>query len=250
MRRAYYNQQWLDFGINLGADYCAEHEFGIKTLARRCNLNDSQLGIEKRRINNINQNNILLKKEKNILNLVIDNETGINSYKTSLNISECSFSDEMLITAWDECSLLIRTKDNFQKLNNLHQAIVNNNAAIWVASKINPFGTNGLILTIIDQIPKNLLKEIYDQDIDYQKLLAASAQIGIIQKINAFNNGQLSSPCCYFSLNPYWTPENKQTNYSVIYWLNPVWQDKNITDYVTVEELEQWLENKGRIKKE
>ena len=35
-------------GVDLGADYCAEHEWGIKGIRREFKLNDDLVGIDKR----------------------------------------------------------------------------------------------------------------------------------------------------------------------------------------------------------
>lgn len=41
----------------------------------------------------------------------------------------------------------------------------------------------------------------------------------------------------------------KKSKYDLRYWLNPMEQRHNNSGYFTVEELEQWIENKGPIPK-
>lgn len=48
-------------GFDLGADYCAEHEWGIKGIRREFKLNDNLIGIDKRMVTEI-PNTLFYKK--------------------------------------------------------------------------------------------------------------------------------------------------------------------------------------------
>lgn len=60
--------------------------------------------------------------------------------------------------------------------------------------------------------------------------------------------------CRYFACSPKWSHEIKstadgeiKTKYPVIFWLNPMEQDRNSYGWFTVENLELWTQGKGPI---
>jgi hypothetical protein len=246
--------------LNLGADYCAEHEWGIKRLKEDFGIVDdiSKYGMEKRRIQEIPDTlHYLVEGETSILTIkeFWDKKPEVLTVK-ALKSQEL-YDRNPLNTAWDERSfgVLVKGKEGQKHLERLNEAFLEKDIAIWLGGG-GVFQNAGLCLGIISHMPAAMLNAIKAKDEDTHKLALASEATGIKQKIDALNHqskeksgrGILDAPCGYFALSPAWLEgRNKDTRYNVMYFLNPMRQQENNFGWFTVEELEQWMEGKGPI---
>lgn len=264
MRLAYKNE-WMDdrfgniIGVNLGADYCAEHELGINNLQDTLGVinNPNVFGIEKRIINNFS--GVLFEGNR----LIIDSEWKLEWYTQKKNsYSNIKCLNNTLTTYWDGESLAIAVPDSDKdKLKLIADAIYNRDCAIWRGGG-GIFQNAGLCLGIVSKIPKEYKNVMFKSDKDIWELNQASDNIGIKKKIDDYNADWIKMRetesgsrcfnmprCGYYALSPAWNVQNKKTKYKVIYWLNPYHQDKNNDGWYTVEELEQWVLGQGPIPK-
>lgn len=276
MRRAE-KSQWLIsdknvfMGINLGSDYCAEHEWGIDNLKSLMGVpTDTQgiYGIERRRCKSPNTKCLALKMEKNICNLIAVSEWQMNYFlekDIDKHYQELYFrGNSEMTTAWDEGSFAIRVKgeDNIKKLKTVYENLTVGKCAIWLGGG-GVFQNAGLCIAIIDLLPKESLDVMQKADIDREKLKDAAKATGILQKIEEANESFRkmreveTGRACYekkwgfFALSPSWANKEarKKTKYPVVFWLNPQDQQNNNYGWFTVEELNQWLQGKGPIPK-
>ena len=265
--RAARNAAWLVennklMGLNLGSDFTAEHEWGIKDLKKSFGINDNDIsvyGIEKRRITEVPKSLYYLKTGKTSILTMKDFWQGVPEELTIKLLRSSELYDyNELNTAWDEetFGILVKDKENQVRLEELYLAIQNKDAAIWLGGG-GVFENAGLCIAILSALPQENLKTMREADENSHKLSLASEATGIKQKIDEANskvNGW-DKPCGYFALSPRWNTfvsggaAGKPTKHPVVYWLNPMGQDKNNYGWFTVEELEQWIEGKGPIPK-
>lgn len=289
----YLNHNDVPASINLGADFCAEHEWGIAGIKADfgTELNNKN-GIEHRRITKLppltfvqDKNYFFLTSvsgryhdltEEKVLDSLkvihknrdkviyplfmllpsfdyVDPETR-KYYRTPKISKDWSFS-----SAWDkdEFAILASKEKTGNFLPDLYDAFMKLDVAIHIAGTGgNPFARGGLCLSIISRLPEHLLKVMEESDINAKKLEKASRQTGIVQKIDRINKQAKKDnyllwnpPKGYYALSPRWNDFNpkKPSKYDVIYWLNPMNQKDNEYGWFTVEELEQWLEDKGPV---
>lgn len=247
--------------LNLGADYCAEHEWGIKKLKQNFGINDTDIsvyGIEKRRIQEIPENlHYLVEGKTSILTIKEFWDRKPETLTVKALKSQELYDRNPLNTAWDEGSfgILVKGEDDQKKLEKLYEAIQAKDAAIWLGGG-QVFQNAGLCIGIISNMPATAINAMKTKDEDSHKLKLASDATGIVQKIDALNQkslggkrgGLYDAPCGYFALSPAWMKKNdKGSRYEVMYWLNPIKQQENNYGWFTVEELEQWMEGKGPI---
>lgn len=250
--------------VNLGADFTAEHEWGIKELQQTLGVNPDPkvLGIERFRIKKTNNDCVLLVENKKDVSLLVVKQYDVKYVaEKSVDIfSELKPYKDELATAWCEGSLGIRSKnpEDTKKIKLIHNAIINGDAAIWLGGG-HVFQNAGLVIGIISQIPDHLKKEMHDAHVEANKLQEASDKTGIKAKLDAVNekyreerkgfSGGLYPPCGYYALSPSWIREGAKatSKHPVMYWLNPMDQQKNKYGWYTVEQLEQWIEGKGPI---
>lgn len=269
------NKQMI--ACNLGADFTAEHEWGIKELYETLGVkNDPKvMGIERYRVQKPRMEQIaLIEESKSKAALVCLHygsdmkylaESGVDKYCHG----ELAFwpKEAELATAWDGSSFGIRVQRpvNIKRLRRLHDSIQKGDAAVWLGGG-HVFKNGGLVIGIISAIPEASKKMMYDAHVDWAKLEEAADLTGIKQRIDALNEefsdqhkgSYASPPCGYYALRPNWMmksvlrgdphkPTDIKSKHPVVFWLNPREQQKNESGWYTVEELEQWIEGKGPV---
>lgn len=283
-------------GVNLGADYCAEHEWGVKNIYRDFDigpvrgrrvepfsdpLKEGKVGIEARTITRVAAGVRLLKLDAERVRgktkapapdwaLVYSPHS---AWRTPEQDEEallsqltraCSFyGDQRLATAWDESSFAVRVHaDDKPLLERLYQAFMDKDVAIWVGGG-HVFQNGGLVLAIVSAIPFEKANTMLEADLDNIRLIEAAAETGIEARLKAAGKK-------WFSLSPHWGSKfktvidpNKQaagakaedvgrtldTKHDVVFWLNPEDHGRNYSAWVTVEDLDQWIQGQGIIPK-
>lgn len=283
MRRGYKSELIKDdngqlLGINLGADYCAEHEWGIDGIKTSFGMYvDSSerpfakwwesilsivkkptLGIDKRAITKCPE---LVKGEyqvsvkdyskprskptKHIVYFI-----GFKPYYFSSTPKEEIFQNEIKRSVytvsetenvwgwWAEGSFLVASTDK-QAIEDLFEAFQNLDVTISVGGG-HVFQNGGLHLMIKSRISSDVVKEVYDKDVDHLNLKKAAVSTGIYEKLEKAGKG-------FYALSPRWKDENKK---EVLFWLNPEDQRSNNFGWYTIQDLEDWIKGVGKIPKE
>lgn len=243
------------FGINLGADYCAEHEYGIKDVCQAFKLNKDEkcFGIENRRIHFIPEEFIFEKvklKNKNYFALIYDigtfcmrqsKQSTSNSAKDWICSEIFPRNNDELTCAWDGRGFgVLVSKEHKDKIDLLHQAFLNNDVAIGVSAS-GVFSNGGLVLAIISKMDKEVLEDLYNNDLDNYNLKQKARETGIYEILDNCGKGKFKG---YFALSPRWKDNEKK---EVIFWLNPCEQKKYNFGWFTFEDLINWTKEKGKI---
>lgn len=267
------NPGWLMAGeklvlANLGADYCAEHEWGIGGLKRMLGIDGAKPeysrervvykkphGIERRRISK--HDNVRLFEYGDQVALIctatwciedfeeaIEKHGMAKAFKDRLPRELYIRSDQTLGAAWDDGSFgLLGKGQDADRIREIWKAIQAHNVAIWNGGRVTPFENSGLIIAIIDRVSAENLETMRAADEDAEKLQAASDATGIITRLKEAEKG-------YFACSPKWRDErfkDKNSAHPVIYWLNPMEQSENNSGWFTVEDLDQWIKGIGPI---
>jgi hypothetical protein len=250
-------------GVNLGSDYTAEHEWGVKRLQECLGIdkNSNLMGMERYHVGKVVEGVIAWMEESDEAALIIEEPSKwnkrekINDVSRELTLSSYSKTPDFA-AAWDEKSLGIRVKGakNIKKLKLVHEALLNNDAAVWLGGG-GVFENAGLVIGIVSLIPKEMKATMKEAHEDRKRLEEASEKCGIKKKINGINEKFrkdnprcLQTPLGYYALSPAWKT-NGESKHPVMYWLNPQQQDKINYGWFTVEQLEEWIEGKGPIPK-
>jgi hypothetical protein len=258
------------WGYRLPADFCAEHEWGVKELKAAFGVAESvptlggPLGLDRyaattapehvefetypethRGILLVTRDDWWRFKERPEAGKLIDqahkprdlrvpNETGVEG-------------------AWNEHSfgLAVRGKQEVARLSRLHDAIRAADVAVWLGGG-GPFGGQGLLVVVRSLVPAAVRTGLREAELDTAKLLKAAAETGIEEKILKSKKGRHGGKP-FYALSPAWItkdhPKWKETNYRVMFWLNPADQYANNYGWFTVEELEKWCGGLGPIPK-
>lgn len=255
-------------GINLGWDFCAEHEWGVKDLNRAFGIpgkperrsgvhglvSGDLVGADTRTVTKVPKD---LKFFENIdgyaylffsssISWIVERESDLTAEGLAKRFDDAleSSRDEDLSTAWSGNSFGIRMKNDALNLGTMvlgqiYEAFASRDAMIFFSGKGNPFANKGLVLAIRSRVPEEILNQMRE----------AVEKTGIEEKLKANDKR-------YFALSPRWASSIKSTSdgevkttHPVIFWLNPMKQDQNNFGWFTVEQLTEWIDGKGPIPK-
>lgn len=225
-------------GVNLGADYCAEHEWGIKGIQRELGIDITKLGLDKRRISNVSKDlewleNIQIgsyKKDK-------ARWSGIwfgKVYSGGHYFDSSAYGD--LYSQWSENGfcILASTPEKVAQLKQVYEAFARNDIAIWLGGG-GVFQNAGLCIAIASNLPKDVTDKWYQADVDANKIREEFAATGIEEKLKKAGKS-------YFALSP-----RRDKDGSLMYWLNPMQQDKNNYGWFKLDDLDAWARDEGPI---
>lgn len=223
-------------GVSLGADYCAEHEWGIKGLQESFGINTdpSVFGINKRIITQIPKGFDYYPTGKLWGFYYMPYGTLAPFIKSELG---GHFKDEAVLrTAWDESSFAVLSdqKDDKKYLKTIFEEFQKKNGVITLAGG-QVFQNAGLCLIIADRLPKSTTDLWYDADkVRYEAAEEMKAS-GIEELLK--EKGKR-----YFALSP-----KRQDDGTLRYWLNPYDQKDNNWGWFTLDDLQKWAEDYGPI---
>lgn len=283
MRRGYKSELIKDdndqlLGINLGADYCAEHEWGIDGIKNSFGVDvdksekpfakwwqsilsivkQPKMGIDKRAItkcpnlvkgeHQISIRDYKKPKSKPTKHMVY--YIGFKPYHYSSS-SENEYYEHLIKSGiysvnetenvwgwWSENNFMIASI-NKQAINALYEAFQNLDVTISVGAG-HVFKNGGLHLIIKSRISSEVIEEVYQQDVDNFNLKKAAVNTKIYEKLEKAGKG-------FYALSPRWKDEEKK---EVVFWLNPEDQQNNNFCWCTVEDLEDWIKGEGKIPKQ
>jgi hypothetical protein len=246
-------------GIYLGADFCAEHEWGIKKIKQAFGIGETkQPGLPRRMITRIpvpqgnygqelrlftvDDNAYLVFCYKNTIDWIANPKSQTERYR-ELTISE----DEELATAWDEGSFgIIVTKAHKALLEEIYAAFQKKDIVLCLGGGGHIFDNPGISIVIASKIDEESKQSWREGDEDYARLLKAAEETTIAKYLKGKKKE-------YYALSPRWAKEIKsetcKTQYPVVYWLNPMEQDRYTAGWYTVEDLKLWGEDKGPVVK-
>jgi len=261
MRMCGRQPEWIKFhnrmvGINLPADFTAEHEWGIDRLKQLFGIpryapEEGVCGIERRKATKVplmqGQDTLVYNERSDYkTHLIVGWESPRiaipddleHAYTSSLKWDK----DKTLFGAWDEGSfgIVSKLKDNTKHMKELKEAIEQTNVLVFLGGG-QFLENNGLNIVIADRVPKEQRKIMKEGDEKIQELYKLCAATGIKEKLEQAHKR-------YFALSPRWL-NGQKSKYKVGFWLNPMEQSRYSMGLYTVEELEQWIEDKGPVLK-
>lgn len=236
------------FGVCLGADYCAEHEWGIDDIKRAFGMvAERAYGVDRRKIRlaspmvtwfsgtrKIRNPKTGRKKEVTVEGFYVKRHE--NSTPTYL-LDEFHFTDEQtLCTGWSgsDFGAFSTNHEEINRLRQIYEAFSSLDIAIWLGGG-GVFENSGLMIGIVSLLPERAATIWDTADREREKLLEDAAATGIEAKLRAAGKR-------WFALSP-----RRAKDGSVRFYLNPCDQQNNNYGVMTVKDLEDWIEGKGRI---
>lgn len=262
-------------GISLGYDYTAEHEWGIDGLRdllriKKFNFEDHRKRIKEKELGSRSR---VIRSTKNVYIGNFLNESGTTYYYLYIGTvySESSpeekiigsiknqfghrldrmIDEQKVATAWSANGLCFITNEKGLPEYFLDE-MKKQNVFLGVFSTSNPFANGSLVLFVASEIPESLRNDMLEADIRKIKVMQADEKTGIKKRFakkqaewrkqypHSFN-----TPWSYIALSPREAEGKYETDYDLVYWVNPHNQGLANFGWYTVEELENWLDEKS-----
>lgn len=262
MRRASNNKSFIIenevfYGVSLGWDFCAEHEWGIKGMRRHFGIDTNKVGFEGRKIT---KGNVLFKKGKDLCVLTSQEPYGLKENYTAKDLLgydiKAMYQD--FETAWDENDFCIATKnkEEFKYLEELNEAFKNKNIIItFLKSELPAFSNSALSILIADKLPEEAKQEMYNVDKKSIDLVEYEKKIGVTSLKQKTRGNGYKGDKYFLACSPRWidyeNPENREkrkkeygTKYDIIFWVNYSDDDDNFGWY-NAEDIIKWLSTPG-----
>ena len=142
--------------------------------------------------------------------------------------------------AWNSFGFCFLTKNKENSLIEIYNQIKECNIIVY-QTKGYGFRNNNLVIMIHNAVPDSISKEIKEYDENEKKLFSASLKTKIYEKVSKHR---------YNSLLPVWNKNKLKTEHDVVFFLIPTDNKKYNYGTFTVENIEDWLNEKGPIVKE
>lgn len=246
--------------INLGADFVAEHEWGVQRLKSSFGIptyqktDNTDAGVARRKVRSFpiearysSALQLLKLKDCTVLifggygfDKVKDFKTACGAMRVYGEITpekpKYDGKPQDFLAAWDESSFGVVAKDEVacKHLETLYEAFKGLDAAIWVGGA-GVFQNGGLVLAVYSNIPKENVDSMREKELEAVQVQVDMAETGI-EKLLADAGKR------YYALSP-----SRKADGSLQFWLNPQDQRSYESRWSSLEELKQWAEDKGPI---
>jgi hypothetical protein len=226
--------------VNLGSDFCAEHEWGIADMTAPFGVPQdiSVYGLKRRKVTKVPE-------ELGWINA--DDTQGFTNYewyiRKPLNILrdgefERYGTRPSLRAAWDGRHFAVISDDpaDIEKLKEIFNAFKKKNGVFTFSSTMQVFENAGLCLVIANRISKETIKEWKEADKEYHEVQNEFIKTGIERLLR--EKGKQ-----YFAL----SPKRDKKDGGLIFWLNPYHQDTTNFGWFKLADLQKWAEGRGPI---
>jgi hypothetical protein len=228
--------------LNLGSDYCAEHEWGIKGIRRDFGMKDDGYGVERRRIRQLPQTSRHFGQTWGWKELPSYKAAGfwLTHYRLDgePRLEYGFYRDQTLWTGWsgEDLGAFSNEAKGQKRLRELFDAIERLDACIWLGGG-GVFENAGLVIGITSRLPKDVLVAWDKNDREHEKLMADAKATGIADRLKAAGKE-------YYALSPH-----REKDGSIVFFLNPQQQRENNCGWFTVKDLDAWIRGNGPIPK-
>lgn len=262
MRLTVLNKGWMynkagDLcGINLGSDFCAEHEEGIGLIQAAFGIN----GVVKKQVTKLMGIPI---RTKSVMTPGIDARTidkvpdtfvyGLDDFKyfgyydtTFSKWTQTLLKDAIgilqsdptgsidFIAYWCDRGFFVVSED--KEMIAMQDAFMNKDIAIFMGER-HFISNRGLVLAIKSKLDADVIDKMMESDEDMIELNRQALLTGIKEKLDKAGKR-------YYALSPRWRGDYKL---EVCFWLNPYDQHKYNYGMYSVDELLQWIDEKGPV---
>lgn len=248
----------LLLGVNLSADFCAEHEWGIKDIRMAFGLPDETgiHGINRRQITAapkglawvkyaaktyVGRYDVERGLAKKTGDVTLKNEGFVFHSSYGLEPERLARSSELsglgLRGAWseDDFAVVSNNPDEIAALREIFAEFEKKNIVICMSGAMAAFDNAGLVLAIASRLSVKVCEDWYNHDREQEQIKKEFTATGIEKTLKAAGKR-------YYALSP-----RRFEDGSLKFWLNPMEQQQNNYGWFTLEDLQAWSRGEGPI---
>lgn len=233
--------------VDLGCDFTSEHEWGIKRIQQDFGIKNEidVYGMAKRKINTIPKNFIFIEKDQQagFVYGYYDKPERIFKHEELNLFPERKYGKTIypaitLAAAWSESDFSVISDDKAQieLLFSFREHFRTKNIFIMLGGGHHWLKKAGLLIGIADRLPKETVELWETADKDYHQIRKEFEATGIEKLLKEKKKD-------YFALRP----ERDKKDGGLVFWLNPMNQDRTNFGWFKLDDLREWAEDKGRI---
>jgi len=283
MRTANHEKGWLLaddgslFGFSLGFDFCAEHEDGARYIKASLGISekDFPIGVEDRTMTRVPEHLEFVKydwrsRDKRYKRTVPaallhccraaqyarayhkdfpDGGAEQAKYLRVEFFADCLADKKWyrperddIVVSWashDGFAIHVRGEENVRRLEQLHQAMLGCKVALADAAIVG-FMRKPLSLVLVDSVSLELRQAVREQDEAHLRLYQALEATGIEARLKEAGRN-------WYGFRPMWRSGEGS---DLLVFLNPAEQGKYEFGWFTIDELQQWAEDRGPVLKD
>jgi len=244
----------LLLGVNFGADFTAEHEWGISPLKQYFGIPDdiAVYGLARRKVTVVPDglrwvtfdsvyHPFSWKPEERKETPLSNAGFVFRPYWYDKHPEDHSKNGELfgegLRAAWCDSNFGVVSSErgDIDALYDIFAELQKGNAVITFGDR--KFIENpGLVIAVADRLPTPILEEWYTADKEWHDIRKEVEATGIEETLKAAGKR-------WFAL----SPRRDKKDGGLMFWLNPCEQDKNNFGWFGLEDLREWAEDRGRI---
>jgi hypothetical protein len=250
----------LLLGVNLSADFTAEHEWGIREIKEAFGLPEKDAegvyGLARRRIACVPKGLMWAKYAAKHFMSSFDVRRGLAKKSGNITVRNEGFvyhdwyyeepeklalnselSGVGLRGAWseDDFAAISSKPEEIEALREIYDEFGKLNIAICFSGALPAFDNPGLVFAIADRLPQAVLEDWYQHDVDQERIKNEVEASGIEKLLREAGK-------TYYALRP-----ERQKDGSLKFWLNPMEQRQNNYGWFPLEDLQAWARNEGPI---
>jgi hypothetical protein len=249
----------LLLGVNLSADYCAEHEWGIKEIREALGIPgdvNGIYGLKRRQITRTPKSLQWVKYSSKYFISKFDVQRGLAKKSGDIKVQNEGFvyhdwyyeepakialnselSGVGLRGAWseDDFAAVSSKEEEIAALREIFEEFGKLNIALCFSGTLPVFENAGMVFAIADRLPQSVIEDWDKYDREQEQIKKEFAATGIEKLLKEAGK-------TYYALSP-----RRREDGSLWYWLNPMEQRQNNYGWFTLEDLQAWARNEGPI---
>lgn len=243
------------YGFSLGADFCAEHEWGIGDLKSMFGVEPKlkAVGIADMQFTKTPSDCLLFfekgKRSYLLCSHQIHHSSDIEKFKADFHKRPTElyiYGDQQMAGAWSgrDFGIMVDKKTHGKQLKELYDAILNKDVAFCFTSALPAFDRSGLCLIIVSKFPpvfNTSLTEMQQSALDLQAKADATGLLKYLaEKGKRFY-------ACSPSINDKKSLVGREvpvTPDGLLWWLNPMDQQEDTHGWFSTQELKDWADKK------